>query len=132
MKLLYLDHINIRTARLDEMTRFYTEVLGLEVGDRPAFRFAGAWLYCGRRAAVHLVEVAEPPQTGEPRIEHFAFRAEGLSEVLARLKARGVAFRTNLLPDGDIRQVHTQDPDGNHIELQFDAAETAPSDLLAG
>jgi catechol 2,3-dioxygenase-like lactoylglutathione lyase family enzyme len=51
MPLSHLDHVNIRTANLAVLSRFYAEVLGLAPGPRPAFRFGGAWLYCGDRAA---------------------------------------------------------------------------------
>jgi catechol 2,3-dioxygenase-like lactoylglutathione lyase family enzyme len=130
MPLSDLDHVNIRTANLETMIRFYAEVLGLTLGERPPFRFGGAWLYCGEKAAVHLVEVAETPSTGEPRIEHFAFRARGLTETLEALRDNGSPYSTNLIPGGGIRQVHTRDPDGNHIELQFAANETADPALL--
>ena len=40
-----LDHYTIRTADLDATRCFYTEVLGLSVGPRPAFTFPGLWLY---------------------------------------------------------------------------------------
>ncbi len=125
MTLSALDHVNIRTARLAELTGFYTEVLGLAPGVRPGFRFPGAWLYCGERAAVPLIEVAEPPQEADPRIEHFAFRAEGLADFLARLRASGVAYHTAVVPDFEIRQVHIRDPDGNHVEIAFGPEEQA-------
>ena len=56
MPLSALDHVNLRTAHLEEMCAFYCEVLGLERGPRPPFPFPGAWLYCGGRPCVHLVE----------------------------------------------------------------------------
>ncbi len=125
MTLSALDHVNIRTARLSELTSFYTEVLGLAPGVRPGFRFPGAWLYCGERAAVHLIEVSEPPQEPDPRIEHFAFRAQGLADFLANLRANGVAYHTAVVPDVEIRQVHIRDPDGNHVEIAFGPEEQA-------
>ena len=86
--LLRPDHVNIRTAELERARSFYVEVLGFRVGPRPAFSFGGAWLYCGDFPVVHLVEVAEAPSpTGELRLEHFALRAQGLADFLARLKA---------------------------------------------
>ena len=75
MTLSNFDHVNVRTANLDGLLHFYCEVLGLEKGPRPAFRFDGAWLRCGGRASLHLREVPSQPNTGEPRIEHFAFWA---------------------------------------------------------
>ena len=125
MTLSALDHVTIRTARLAELTGFYSEVLGLAPGVRPGFRFPGAWLYCGERAALHLVEVAEPPREADPRIEHFAFRAQGLADFLAGLRAKGVAYHTAVVPDMEIRQVHIRDPDGNHVEIAFGAEEQA-------
>ena len=132
MTLSYLDHVNIRTARLAEMSAFYQTVLGLESGPRPPFRFGGSWLYCGDRAAVHLVEVPEAPETGAPRIEHFAFRAEGLADFLAGLRQRGIAYRISIVPDVELRQVNVLDPDGNHIEIAFGADEQADLSDYAG
>src|SRR3546814_9324164 len=97
MPLAYLDHVNIRTANLAAMTNFYRDVLGLELGPRPSFGFGGAWLYCGNRAAVHFVEQPKSPAGGDPRIEHFAFRAEGrteehTSEIQSLMRTRSTAL----------------------------------------
>jgi catechol 2,3-dioxygenase-like lactoylglutathione lyase family enzyme len=123
--LLALDHVNIRTARLADLRRFYVEALGLSDGPRPPFSFDGAWLYCGEQAAVHLVEVAAAPAGREPRIEHFAFRAAGLADFLARLRRTGAAYGISLVPGSGNRQVNVFDPDGNHIEVQFAGSEEA-------
>ncbi len=125
MPLKFLDHVNIRTARLSEMTAFYGEVLGLRPGARPPFEFDGAWLYCDDQAAIHLVEVPEAPRAGEPRIEHFAFRAVGLADFLAHLRGLDVAYRISLVPGLNLRQVNIHDPGGNHIEIAFAAEEEA-------
>ncbi|MDJ0608553.1 MAG: VOC family protein [Kiloniellales bacterium] len=125
MALIDLDHVNIRTANLAAMTMFYQEVLGLEIGPRPDFRFDGAWLYCGEKAAVHLVEVPETPQGRAPRIEHFAFKANGLEDFLSHLKKQGIGYRISIVPGPEIRQVNIHDPDGNHIEVAFPASEEA-------
>jgi catechol 2,3-dioxygenase-like lactoylglutathione lyase family enzyme len=120
-----LDHVNIRTGRLAELRRFYSEALGLEDGARPPFRFGGAWLYCGRQAAVHLVEIAKSPDERTPRIEHFAFRASGLADFLLRLRRLRHAYSIALVPGSGNRQVNVFDPDGNHIEVQFEGTEQA-------
>lgn len=125
MAIAYLDHVNIRTGQLGEMRRFYRDVVGLEEGPRPSFGFDGAWLYCGGRAAVHLVAVERTPEGREPRIEHFAFRANGLQPFLDVLSKNGVTHTSNLVADVGIRQINIHDPDGNHIEIQFAAEEAA-------
>ena len=135
MALAALDHVTLHTARLGELTSFYARVLGLGPGKRPPFGFPGAWLYCGDSPALHLVEVADSSevpssQTSQtPRIEHFAFRAEGRAEnlatFLAHLRELDVAYRTAVVPEFEIRQVHLRDPDGNHVEIAFAPEEAA-------
>lgn len=122
MPLEHLDHVNIRTASLAPLSRFYEAVLGLPRGPRPPFDFGGAWHYLGERAAVHLVEVARTPAPEDVRLEHFAFRARGLNDFVAGLEREGVKYRLARVPDTDTLQVHLHDPDGNHIEVQFAAS----------
>jgi catechol 2,3-dioxygenase-like lactoylglutathione lyase family enzyme len=124
MTLKSLDHVNIRTARLAEVAGFYADVLGLKSGARPSGG-GGLWLYCGDQAAIHLVEVAKTPANTESRIDHFAFRAEGMADFLARLRRKKVAYRITIMPGRGIRQVKLHDPDGNNIEIQFAATEEA-------
>jgi catechol 2,3-dioxygenase-like lactoylglutathione lyase family enzyme len=119
MTLKRLDHVNIRTGRLDELRAFYGEFLGLKEGKRPAFSIGGAWLYLGKQACVHLVEVGETPEANTPRVEHFAFMAEGLPDTRARLEAAGHAFREVEVPGCGWTQIFLRDPDGNNVELTF-------------
>jgi len=114
-----LDHVNIRTPRLDVMRRFYTEVVGLRDGPRPSFAFPGAWLYLGETAVVHLVGIPDEPPARHPKLEHAAFRASGIGDFLARLRARKVAYEVVVVPDLGIRQVNFLDPDGNHLHVDF-------------
>lgn len=122
MAVLRLDHVNLRTANLAAMIEFYCTVLGLRVGPRPAFPFAGAWLYCADQAVVHLVEVATAPQpSGTLRLEHFAFSAEGFDEFVGTLTAANVQHRISKLVGTETRMVDVQDPDGNRMHIDFPA-----------
>ncbi|WP_421905496.1 VOC family protein [Mameliella sp.] len=124
MPLTAFDHVNIRTANLEAMIRWYGEILGLHPGPRPPFRFDGAWLYLGDRAHVHLVEVPGQPGAAEkPTLEHFAFRATGMAEFLARLDERSIPYSIDEVPEFPIVQANFRDPDGNHIHVDFDKAE---------
>lgn len=125
MALERLDHAAVRTANLQAMIGFYQDVLGLTPGPRPPFKFDGCWLYCGQQAVVHLIEVADQPQTGEPRIEHFAFAGRGLKEFLQQLRNAKVAYSITVIPEWEIRQVNFHDPDGNHLHCDFGAIEDA-------
>jgi catechol 2,3-dioxygenase-like lactoylglutathione lyase family enzyme len=119
-----LDHINIRTAKLEAMVDWYGRVLGMEPGARPDFPFPGAWLYAGGFPLVHLVGVAQaPPDAADLRLEHGAFRARGYGAFIGKLEALGEAYEIGRPPGFPITQVNIWDPDGNHLHVDFDTAE---------
>ena len=123
MKLGILDHVNILTPNLEEMTAWYCDILGMTHGERPPFSFDGAWLYVGDMAYVHLVQAPTKRQAIEPQIEHFAFTATGLAEFLDLLDRRNIAYRRSQVPCYDIIQINIHDPDGNRIHVDFKAHE---------
>jgi catechol 2,3-dioxygenase-like lactoylglutathione lyase family enzyme len=125
MRIETLDHINIRTVHLDDLTRWYVEVLGMELGARPEFHIPGAWLYANGQAMVHLIEADPPPDPpgGSLGLEHGAFRATGFLEMKAALEERGETFKESRFEDLGIVQIHLRDPDGNHVHVDFDIAE---------
>ncbi len=119
MPLTALDHYTIRTSDLDRAVRFYAEILGLESGARPPFRFPGAWLYCDGRPVVHLVQRGQKAGGETGAIDHLAFRADGLADFTRHLAERGVAFEESEVPGLGLRQVFLRDPDGVRIEVNF-------------
>ncbi|NKB50338.1 MAG: glyoxalase [Alphaproteobacteria bacterium] len=122
MTMAWLDHVNIRTARLDEMSEFYENVLGLKRGKRPPFEFGGAWHYCKGRAIVHLVESVKNIPAGEAQVEHFALRNSGsIKRFQTKLRKHDAPFYMVPLESIKMCQVNVFDPDGNKIEIQFQA-----------
>lgn len=118
MSILGLDHINIRTTELERTTAFFTEVLGLNVGWRPAFPFPGAWLYAGDKDVVHLVEVARPGAASKgSALDHFAFAIDDYEATKRALTAHGIAFEPLVSPEGDIRQLFVTELNGVTFEL---------------
>lgn len=134
MSLGKLDHYSIRTTRLAETERFYTDVLGLEAGPRPEFKFPGIWLYNAGHAVVHVVGIdranpqplidylgegalKEADVTGS--IDHIAFVAQDLDGMKARFTAAGCAYRERLVPSMNLAQLFLEDPNGVTIELNF-------------
>jgi catechol 2,3-dioxygenase-like lactoylglutathione lyase family enzyme len=118
-----LNHINI-TAPLDVLQTlrdFYCDVLGLTVGERPAFRAAGYWLYAGGQPIIHLFEgsgvVRQAANTS--MIDHVAFTCTEFEAMRTKLDALQISYTLNEAPRRAIRQLFFHDPAGNGIELHF-------------
>ncbi len=129
----WLDHVNLRTADVERMVRFYVDVVGLRLGDRPPFAFPGAWLYAGERPVVHLVGepgVAAAAIPGDPltplTLEHFAFAADDPESFQQRLEAQGIAYRRSLQTGSGRIVVNLRDPDGNRLHVDFDPPAGSP------
>ncbi len=122
-----LDHVNVRTADLEATRRFYVDVLGLRDGDRPGFTSVGAWLYSGDAPLVHLVARDDALDGPTGAVDHIAFRARGLADVIARLDDRAIAYTRRTVPGRGITQVFLHDPNGVQIELCFAADEGPPA-----
>jgi catechol 2,3-dioxygenase-like lactoylglutathione lyase family enzyme len=131
-----LDHYSIRTTDLAATERFYTGVMGFEVGPRPNFPFPGVWLYQGGVAVVHVVGIdpndpeglkqylGDKPMdsTGTGTIDHIAFVGTEVETVRARFREAGIPYRDRLVPSLNLEQVFLEDPNGVTIELNFPAA----------
>ena len=126
-----LDHVNVRTTRLDEMIQWYGEMLGMRTGPRPDFSFPGAWLYAGDHPAIHLVGVEEEPgaDPSDLKLEHFALSATGIADLLERAKAADERVSVRKVPSFPIVQVNLWDPDGNHIHIDFTEEEAAEAGI---
>ncbi len=127
-----LDHFTLVTADLDASRRFYVEALGLREGDRPPFAFPGAWLYCDAAPVVHLIGDRGAGAAATGPLDHVAFRASGLAEMVARLNARGVRYALRTVPGLGLRQLFVHDPDGVKVEINFAASEALPEDAGGG
>ena len=120
-----LDHLNIRTHRLDVMVAWYERMLDFRVGPRPDFPFPGAWLYRGDLPLVHLVAVKTEPGAApeDLKLEHGAFGATGFDAFVARFREAGERHEIIHVPGFPIVQVNVWDPDGNHLHIDFHADE---------
>jgi catechol 2,3-dioxygenase-like lactoylglutathione lyase family enzyme len=124
------DHYNLRAPRalLDDLCAFYRDVVGLTVGERPAFRRFGYWLYAGERPVLHLGEadageVCAAPVSGT--FNHASFDCTGQREFEARLAASRIEYRTARVPSTGQVQLFFRDPAGNGVELSFAADDAA-------
>lgn len=123
MPAIALDHINLSSSDLERTRRFYTEVLGFVDGPRPPFRRAGAWMYLGGQALIHISTGRAPATRSSDAFDHVAFRWQGLADMRRLLTQRGLYFEEYAVPEQNMHQLFFRDPDGTEIELIFDAAE---------
>lgn len=135
MLLSALDHCTIRTIKLDETRDFYVGVLGMTEGERPDFGFPGNWLYVDGKPVVHLVGIDPDDPSGlqeylsgpidaeslrgSGALDHVAFRANDPDALIARIEAKGCAYRERKVPGMDLFQVFVADPNGVTVELNY-------------
>ena len=112
-----LNHVSVVARDLQESTRFYEEVLGLERVPTPDFGFPVQWLQVGGQQ-VHLFERADDPPDGA----HLALQVDDVVAVYERARELGVLDRETFgyaaaeLPGGEA-QLYLRDPAGNLIEV---------------
>ena len=86
MRIIDFIHYNLRAPRdlLDALRSFYTEVVGLEQGERPPFTRFGYWLYAGSQDVLHLTE-ASPEEIRSVEavttFDHASFNCTGRKEI---------------------------------------------------
>lgn len=137
MPLSYLEHFLIQTVDLEATKDWYVDVLGMHVGPSPDFKFPVYWLYIGDKDVLHLTEgggkVSENRKAylgqqseethGSGVVDHVAFRATGLRDMMAHLDGSGIDYTRRQVSDQGLFQLFLIDPNGVKVELNFDAAE---------
>lgn len=115
-----LDHYALLTSDVERTTRFYTEVVGLEVGFRPKMTFEGVWLYAGGQPIVHIIAGKPIPTRETGAVDHLALKATGdVDAALAKIKSHGIEYTMRTLERTGVTQVFFRDPDGVGVELNF-------------
>ena len=127
MPLTTLNHIQIRTPKLDETREFFVAVLGLVDGFRPNFPERGHWLY-GEGSDVPFVHLTEDPCEGEPRtvkgatgtgLDHMAMFGTDVDGMIDRLESAGLEYDKVVARGGSMVQLYVHEPNGLKIELGF-------------
>lgn len=121
-----MNHFTITAENREATLGFYCGLLGLTEGHRPDLGFPGAWLYAGGnpQAVLHIYWDRPMPAGRTGVIDHMAFTATGLKDVVARLDAAGQAYDLRQQAGSGTWQLFTLDPNGAKVELDFDPAET--------
>lgn len=139
MPLSHLEHFLVQAESIEETRDWYVRVLGFRVGPNPDFKFPVCWLYLGDRDVIHITQgganVSENRKKyvgqestatqGSGVVDHIAFRASGLREMLEHLRSHGVDFKQRMVSDQGLYQLFLFDPNGIKIELNFANEEAA-------
>jgi catechol 2,3-dioxygenase-like lactoylglutathione lyase family enzyme len=121
-----MNHFTVLTADLEACKAFYVELLGLREGFRPPLGFPGVWLYAGGQAVLHVIAGRPLPPDPHGVLDHMAFTATDLRATVAKLQARKITYDLRRQAQSGTWQLFCFDPNGARVELDFDAAETAP------
>ena len=139
MPLTKLDHYLIQTEDIDATADWYERVLGMQRGHTPDFKFPVVWMYIGDQDVVHITQGGKAVSAnrkaylgqqstetfGSGAVDHIAFRATGLADMIAHLQGHGIDFKQRQVDDQGLYQLFMIDPNGVKIELNFEAAEAA-------
>jgi len=122
-----MDHFTVLTADLNKTLEFYTALLDLTAGPRPAFADRGAWLYADNHPVLHVMADAKMPAETAGVLDHMAFRVTDLPATAARLKAAGIKFLLKRQVPTHTWQIFCHDPSGAKVELDFSPDEPPPA-----
>ena len=136
IKILGIDHVVLRTTRLDDMLGFYCDVLNCEI-ERELPELGLVQLRAGS-ALIDLVPFdselgkagGAPPRQDGRNMDHLCRCIESMpeSELAEYLRSQGVdvpQFADRYGAQGHGRSVYINDPEGNVVELKFEISSSA-------
>jgi catechol 2,3-dioxygenase-like lactoylglutathione lyase family enzyme len=136
--LSHIEHFLVAADDVDGTRDWYARVLGMQSGPHPDFGFPVHWMYANGVDIVHigpsakmageiqkkyLGRTSQDSGAGTGAVDHIAFRATGLKQMLEHLRAQGIAFSQRRANGQALFQLFLLDPNGIKIELNYAAAE---------
>jgi len=125
MAAISVNHVSVHANDLEESTRFYERLFGMQRVATPTFAFPVQWLRLGPQQ-LHLFFRSE---ISAPRFHHVGLNVDDFEAVYWRVCEQGLqdssAFFSGIyeLPDGSV-QMYIRDPADNLIEIDWPEAGT--------
>lgn len=138
MPISHIEHFLVASDDIDATRDWYARVLGMRPGPHPDFGFPVHWMYLDEVDIVHIGPSArnaneiqkkyigrtsQDTGAGTGALDHIAFRATGLRQMLQHLRAENVQFSQRRANGQALFQLFLYDPNGVKIELNYAAAE---------
>ena len=130
MEIVGIDHIVLRTSKLNEMLDFYCDVLGCSIERQTSVETGLTQLRAGD-ALIDLVTVDSelgrvgggPPSRTENNLDHFCLKLKRISEtdITDHLLKFGIAekdFELRYGAQGFGPSIYIRDPEGTVVELR--------------
>ncbi len=121
-------HVVLKARDIDQIEKFYTEVLGFEVVMRLK-QPRGVFFTLGEQhhdlAVLEVPPGSDDPKTEQVGLHHFALQLEdldALKESYQTLKSHGVEI-VRAVDHGITKSIYFCDPAGNRIELYCDVGD---------
>lgn len=123
--IIKVNHVSRICEDAEASRKFYMDIVGATMLNRPNFPSPGYWLWLGN-VQLHLIQGAHAKQeaahaAGIPtgNVNHYSFEVYDFDAVEAKLKKIAYPFKKNRVPEGGnvIHQLFLQDPDGHYIEI---------------
>jgi glyoxylase I family protein len=123
----HMHGIRYQTRDVDRAVKFYTQELGFELKHQQGDAFAsvacdGVDLLLSGAASSGARPMPDGEQQSPGGWNRIVLAVKDLPAVVAKMKARGLAFRNELLSGPGGRQIQLLDPDDNPVELFEPAA----------
>ena len=148
MGVSHIEHFLVAADDIDATRDWYARVLGMTSGPHPDFGFPVHWMYVNGVDVVHigpsakqageiqrkyLGRTSQASEEGTGALDHIAFRATGLRQMLEHLKREKVAFTQRRANGQALFQLFLYDPNGIKIELNYasEEAEGIAPELMA-
>ena len=129
-KIVAIDHIVLRTSKIDQMRHFYCDVLGCSIERETSEELGLTQLRAGS-ALIDLVTVDSKlgrmgggkPTSGDNNLDHFCLQLKSISEqaIIDHLESHGVKtgeFDQRYGAQGFGQSIYIRDPEGNTVELR--------------
>jgi catechol 2,3-dioxygenase len=127
IRLSKLGHVNLRVSDEEQATRFYCDVLGLQIAERDpqhggVFTTLGGNFHTLDFAQHPDPQSAQKPVKGQLGLVHIAFQVDSyaaLRDAYLHLLQNGVTVERATNHENQ-RSIYFRDPDGNGLEIYYE------------